>query len=201
MAATSPVCDFGRPAPDFALPDYAAPNYAEPDHATPGAPDAAPPLRRRDDLRGPAGLVVVFICNHCPYVKAIADRLAAEGAALQALGFGIVAINANDPADRPEDAPERMAAFAAAHGFTFPYLFDATQDVARAFGAVCPPDFFGYNAALELQYRGRLDPSGRAAAAPDAPRELYAAMRLVAATGHGPIEQVAAIGCSIKWKP
>jgi peroxiredoxin len=181
MAAIPPVCEFGIPAPDFALPD------------TSGR------LRTRDELRGPNGLLVVFICNHCPYVKAIADRLAAEGAALAAIGVGMVAINANDPTNRPEDAPERMGPFAAAHGFPFPYLHDATQDVARAYGAVCTPDFFGFNAALELQYRGRLDASGREAV-PDAPRELYAAMKQIVETGRGPAEQTASIGCSIKWK-
>ncbi len=181
MAAIPTVCDFGLSAPDFALPD------------TEGR------IRTRDELKGPKGLLVVFICNHCRYVKAIAGRLAAEGRALAALGFGVVAINANDPTDRAEDAPERMGPFARAHDFTFPYLHDATQEVARAYGAVCTPDFFGYNAALELQYRGRLDASGREAA-PDAPRELYAAMERIAATGRGPEAQVASIGCSIKWR-
>ncbi|MBP7000145.1 thioredoxin family protein [Amaricoccus sp.] len=181
MAAIPPVCDFGLPAPDFVLPD------------TEGR------LRTRDEVRGPNGLLVVFICNHCPYVKAIADKLAAEGRALAALGVGVVAINSNDSTDRPEDAPGRMGPFARAHGFPFPYLHDATQGVARAYGAVCTPDFFGYDAALGLQYRGRLDASGREARA-DAPRELYAAMAQIAATGRGPADQTASIGCSIKWK-
>lgn len=181
MAATPPVCDFGTPAPDFALPDI----------------DGR--LRSRDELKGPNGLLVVFICNHCPYVKAIADKIAAEGRALALLGVGMVAISANDAGSHPEDGPDRMAEFARAHGFPFPYLYDESQDVARAYGAVCTPDFFGYNAALELQYRGRLDASGRAAA-PDAPNELRAAMERIAATGRGPEAQTASIGCSIKWK-
>jgi peroxiredoxin len=181
MAATAATCDFGQPAPDF---------------------DLADPDGRRFTLagvRGPRGVLVAFICNHCPYVKAIADKLAFEGGELARLGIGMVAISANDPVAYPEDAPDRMKAFAATHGFPFPYLFDADQSVARAYGAVCTPDFFGYNARLELQYRGRLDSSGREAR-PDAERELHAAMRLVAETGHGPERQVPSIGCSIKWK-
>jgi hypothetical protein len=141
----------------------------------------------------------MFICNHCPYVIAVADKLAAEGRALRGLGIGVAAICSNDAEAYPEDAFERMGPFARAHGFGFPYLHDADQSVARAYGAVCTPDFFGYNADLGLQYRGRLDASGRAAR-PDAPRELYAAMRTIAETGQGPREQTPSIGCSIKWK-
>lgn len=181
MAATPPTCDFGLPAPDFRLPD------------TEGR------LWTRDELRGPNGLLVMFICNHCPYVIAVADKLAAEGRALRDLGIGVAAICANDADAYPEDAFERMGPFARAHGFGFPYLHDADQSVARAYGAVCTPDFFGYNADLGLQYRGRLDASGRAAR-PDAPRELYAAMSAIAETGQGPREQTPSIGCSIKWK-
>lgn len=179
--ATPPTCDFGLPAPDFALPDTGGRVWT------------------RDTLRGPSGLLVMFICNHCPYVIAVADKLAAEGRALRALGFGVAAINANDATDYPEDAPERMGPFARAHGFDFPYLHDADQSVARAYGAACTPDFFGYNADLRLQYRGRLDASGRAAR-PDAPRELHEAMRQIAETGQGPRDQTPSVGCSIKWK-
>jgi len=180
MSASSTI-DLDRPAPDFSLPD------------TEGR------VWTRDGSRGPKGLLVMFICNHCPYVLAVADRLAAEGRALRALGIGVAAINANDASVYPEDAPERMEPFARAHGFEFPYLHDAEQSVARAYGAVCTPDFFGYNADLGLQYRGRLDASGRASQ-PDAPRELYQAMRQIAETGQGPREQTPSIGCSIKWK-
>jgi peroxiredoxin len=181
MAAHTPVCDFGLPAPDFALPDL----------------DGR--LVTRDQARGAAGLLVVFMCNHCPYVKAIADRLADDARALQAQGIGVVGIMSNDFDAYPDDAPDRMREFAARHGLPFPYLLDADQSVARAYGAVCTPDFFGYDAALTLQYRGRLDSAGREPR-PDARRELVEAMTQVARTGHGPAEQVPSIGCSIKWR-
>jgi peroxiredoxin len=182
MAATAHPIARGAAAPDFALP------------GTDGR------LWTRAQCAGPNGLLVMFICNHCPYVLAVIDRLVRDAHALQALGVGCVAINANDAADYPEDAPGRMPAFAAQHGFGFPYLHDATQDVARAYGAVCTPDFFGYNAALELQYRGRLDASGRQPAPPDVRRELLEAMAEVARSGLGPDEQTPSIGCSIKWR-
>ncbi len=181
MAAVPPVCDFGLAAPDFELPDTEGRRHG------------------REGLRGPNGLLVMFICNHCPYVLAIADKLAAEGRALAGLGIGVAAICSNDAEAYPEDAFARMGPFARRHGFDFPYLHDADQSVARAFGAVCTPDFFGYNAALELQYRGRLDASGRAPAQ-GGRRVLFEAMALVAETGAGPRDQTASIGCSIKWK-
>lgn len=152
------------------------------------------------DVRGPAGTVVMFICNHCPYVKAVIDRVVRDIAELQANGIGAVAIMANDYANYPDDSPDRMKAFAADNGFTFPYLLDETQETARAYDAVCTPEFFGFNADLELEYRGRLDESGRHPGPPDARRELYEAMIGIARTGHGPKEQHAAMGCSIKWR-
>lgn len=183
MAALNPpVCDFGQAAIDFELP------------GTDG---------RRHSLascRGENGLLVMFICNHCPYVKAIIDRIVRDCRELQAYGVGSVAIMSNDPAVYPEDSFENMQAWAGELAFPFPYLFDESQSVARAYGAVCTPDFFGYNAALALQYRGRLDASGRHPAPVDAPRELFAAMCGVAASGQGPVGQLASIGCSIKWK-
>ena len=182
MAATAHAIDRGAAAPDFDLP------------ATDGSRWT---LAR---AAGPAGLLVVFICNHCPYVLAIVDRLVRDAAALQALGVGVVAISSNDPVAYPEDSFERMGEFARRHAFGFPYLYDESQAVARAFGAVCTPDFFGYNAALQLQYRGRLDASGRLPAAPDTRRELLEAMTQVARTGRGPDEQTPSIGCSIKWR-
>ena len=183
MAALNPpVCDFGAPAPDFWLP------------ATDGR------QRRLADCRGERGLLVMFICNHCPYVQAILDRLIRDCRDLAAEGIGCVAIMSNDTQAYPADAFPHMQALAAERGFPFPYLLDADQSVARAYGAVCTPDFFGYNANLQLQYRGRLDASGRQPAAPDARRELYEAMRAIARSGEGPRQQTASIGCSIKWR-
>ena len=182
VALNPPVCEFGLAAVNFDLP------------GTDG--------RRHSlaDCRGPNGLLVMFICNHCPYVQAVIDRIVRDCHELAALGVGSVAIMSNDVAVYPEDSFENMALLAQRLDFPFLYLHDETQSVARAYGAVCTPDFFGYNASLELQYRGRLDASGRNPAPPDAPRELFAAMRLIAETGLGPREQTASIGCSIKWR-
>lgn len=182
MAVSTPICDFGWPAPDFRLPATDGKTYS------------------LSDVAGPKGTLIVFICNHCPYVQAIIDGLVRDARDLQAMGIGVVAISANDADAYPEDSFANMAAFAASHDFSFPYLHDESQDVARHYGAVCTPDFFGFDAGLGLQYRGRLDSSGRTAGAPDARRELYDAMALVAATGHGPAEQTPSMGCSIKWR-
>jgi peroxiredoxin len=151
------------------------------------------------DVRGAKGTLVAFICNHCPYVKAVAGRLAEEAKALQALGIGSIAIMPNDTLAYPADSFDNMKAFARQHGFAFPYVIDETQQVARGWGAVCTPDFFGFNAKDELQYRGRLDAS-RTSLVPGARRDLYEAMKLVAETGHGPAEQLLSVGCSIKWR-
>lgn len=151
------------------------------------------------DVRGPKGTLIAFICNHCPYVKAVIGRVVEEANALQAAGIGTVAIMPNDTAAYPADSFDNMKAFARRHGFTFPYVIDETQEVARAYGAVCTPDFFGFNANDELQYRGRLDAS-RTTLVPGARRELYEAMKLIAETGRGPAEQMLSVGCSIKWR-
>jgi peroxiredoxin len=182
MAATPPVCDFGWKAPGFTLPATDGRTYS------------------LADIMGPKGALVMFICNHCPYVQAVIDRIVRDARDLIPLGIGVAAISSNDPEQYPEDGFDAMRAEAERHGFPFPYLFDETQDVARAWGAACTPDFFGLNAAGELQYRGRLDASGRHPAPPDARRELYEAMRMIAETGQGPREQVPSMGCSIKWK-
>ena len=153
------------------------------------------------DVEGPKGTLVMFICNHCPYVKTIAGRLAADMKALQQKGIGVVAIMPNDVATHPEDSFENMQIFAAAHGFTFPYLIDETQATAKAYGAVCTPDFFGYNKAGDIQYRGRLDAVNPSKpATPDTRHELLEAMTLVAETGKGPAEQIPSMGCGVKWK-
>jgi peroxiredoxin len=153
-----------------------------------------------ENVRGSRGTLVVFVCNHCPYVKAVIDRIVRDAADLRVLGIGSVAICSNDATQYPEDSFDNMKAFARRHDLPFPYLHDETQEVARSYGAVCTPDFFGFNASLELQYRGRLDASRKDPAPPDARRELYEAMKQIAETGKGPREQLPSIGCSIKWK-
>jgi peroxiredoxin len=177
----TPVCDFGTPAPAFTLPGVDGRTYT------------------LADVRGENGLLVMFICNHCPYVKAVLDRIVRDARELRSYGINTVAIMSNDPTDYPEDSFDNMKQIATERAFTFPYLLDETQAVAKAFGAVCTPDFFGYNKDLELQYRGRLDES-RKEAVPNARRDLFEAMKRVAQTGHGPRDQIPSMGCSIKWK-
>lgn len=181
MAATPPVCAFGQPAPPFDLIGTDSERYT------------------LDTVRGENGLLVMFICNHCPYVKAVLDKLVRDARDLAAHGIGSVAMCSNDAADYPEDSFANMAALSERMRFPFPYLWDETQAVAKAFGAVCTPDFFGFNARLELQYRGRLDDAGRSPR-PDAPRELYQAMVGISHTGKGPARQMPSVGCSIKWR-
>jgi peroxiredoxin len=151
------------------------------------------------DVRGPKGTLVVFICNHCPYVKASIERIVAEASALRAIGIGTIAIMPNDPQAYREDSFDNMQVFARQHGFGFPYVIDESQEVARAYGALCTPDFFGLNARDELQYRGRLDAS-RMTPLAGARRDLFEAMKQVSETGRGPEQQFASMGCSIKWK-
>ena len=171
----------GARAPDFRLPATDGRSYA------------------LKDVAGENGAVIVFICNHCPYVKAVIGRLTADARALMAEGVGFAAISSNDAASYPEDSFPKMRAFALAHDFPFPYLHDETQEVARAYGAVCTPDFFGFDRDLKLKYRGRLDEGRTTPPPPNARRELLEAMRAIAA-GDAPANQVPSIGCSIKWK-
>jgi len=181
VSLETPVCEFGQPAIDFSLPSVDGRQLT------------------LDDCRGENGLLVMFICNHCPYVKAIMDRIVRDTRALLDDGIKCVAIMANDPADYPEDSFENMKLVAEKFDFPFPYVLDETQQVAKAYGAVCTPDFFGYNAQLELQYRGRFDASRKEAADASVHRDLYEAMKQVAQTGHGPKDQIPSMGCSIKW--
>ncbi len=176
-----PLCDFGWKARDFDLPGVDGIRY------------------RLENARGKNGLLVMFICNHCPYVKSIRDRLIRDALELQQHGINTIAIMSNDTADYEEDSFDNMKRVAAEYAYPFPYVLDESQHVAKEYGAVCTPDFFGFNANLELQYRGRLDAS-RKEAVPDASRDLYNAMLQVAQTGQGPREQIASMGCSIKWK-
>ena len=182
MAEHPPICSFGWNARDFELP------------GTDGR------VWKLEDVRGERGTLIMFICNHCPYVKSVIDRIVRDVSGLQAPGIGAAAICANDETTHPDDSFDKMKLFATANGFTFPYLHDESQQIARAYDAVCTPDFFGFNAALELQYRGRLDESGRQAASREARRELFEAMKMIATTGAGPAEQTPSMGCGIKWK-
>ncbi|MBI1383724.1 MAG: redoxin domain-containing protein [Rhizobiales bacterium] len=152
------------------------------------------------DLAGERGTVVAFICNHCPYVVAVIDRLVRDARDLAPLGVATIAICSNDARAYPDDSFENMKTFAERHGFTFPYLHDENQDVARAFGAVCTPDLFGYDGGLKLRYRGRIDASRREPGSADLRRDLFEAMREVAKSGRGPAEQFSSMGCSIKWR-
>jgi len=164
---SAPVCEFGWRAVDFDLPATDGKRY------------------RLSNVQGPNGLLVMFICNHCPYVKAVIDRIIRDAKDLKEHGIGVVAISANDPAQDLH--------------FPFPYLCDESQEVAKAYDAACTPDFFGFNKSLELQYRGRLDAS-RTSPVANARRDLFEAMVQVARTGKGPAEQISSMGCSIKWK-
>lgn len=152
------------------------------------------------DVRGERGTLVMFICNHCPYVKAVAERMADTAAVLRSEGIGFAAICSNDATSHPDDSFDNMKRFAEQHHFGFPYLHDEDQSVARAYEAVCTPDFFGINADGVIRYRGRLDEGRTEPPPPDAKPELLEAMRAIAATGLAPAEQVPSVGCSIKWK-
>ncbi|MBK1648632.1 thioredoxin family protein [Rhabdochromatium marinum] len=182
VSLETPVCEFGLPAPDFSLPGVDGKTWT------------------RDACKGPNGLLVMFICNHCPYVQAVRDRIVRDARELAELGVGVVAIMSNDPTDYPEDSFDNMRQVAQEYQFPFPYLLDETQQVAKTFGAICTPDFFGYNGQLELQYRGRLDESRKEAAPANVRRDLFEGMKQVAETGQGPAQQIPSIGCSIKWK-
>jgi len=180
-ALDTPVCEFGWKAKDFTLKDAWGNAF------------------QLSSLAGPKGTLVLFICNHCPYVRAIAGRIARDTFDLQKMGIGVIGVMPNDYQRYPEDAPSEMITFAQAHKFTFPYLVDEKQGVARAYGAVCTPEFFGFNTDLELQYRGQLDKSRRAPIE-NARRDLFDAMCLIAETGKGPAQQQPSMGCSIKWR-
>ncbi|WP_260294288.1 thioredoxin family protein [Sedimenticola hydrogenitrophicus] len=182
VSLQTPVCEFDLPAIGFDLPGVDGKRWT------------------LADCRGENGLLVMFICNHCPYVKAVRERIVRDAAELQGLGINAVAIMSNDPALYEEDSFENMVRVAEEFRFPFPYLLDESQLVAKQYGAVCTPDFFGYNADLRLQYRGRLDASGMGLAPEGSRRELFEAMQQVARTGKGPAQQIPSIGCSIKWR-
>lgn len=178
----TPVCDFGKKAVDFELPGVDGRTWS------------------LQQCMGKKGLLIMFICNHCPYVKAVHERILRDTRELKQFGIESVAIMSNDTVNYPDDSFENMKRIAEQSAYDFPYLFDETQQVAKDYGAVCTPDFLGFNADYELQYRGRLDASRKETAPADTIRELFEAMKLVAETGHGPEQQIPSMGCSIKWK-
>ncbi|MCF8495620.1 MAG: thioredoxin family protein [Alphaproteobacteria bacterium] len=175
----------------------ADPQFAAPDFSLKNIDGKMMSLK---DVRGEKGTLIMFICNHCPYVKAVIERLVNDAVVLNAAGIGCAAIMPNDTDAYPADSFENMKKFAREHHFSFPYLIDETQAVAKAYGAVCTPDLFGFNAEGLLQYRGRVDSAGPKEAAPDTERELLNAMLQVAETGYSQIKQIPSMGCSIKWK-
>jgi len=181
MATLAPGLKLRSQAPAFDLPGVDGKSYS------------------LDNVRGPNGVVVMFICNHCPYVKAVVDKIVRDMTDLKGQGIGSIAISSNDGKVYPEDSFDNMKKFAAQHRFGFPYVFDESQDVARAYDAVCTPEFYGFDRDLKLAYHGRLDASGRSSD-PNARRELYDAMVAVAQGRAVPSDQQPAVGCSIKWK-
>jgi peroxiredoxin len=182
VSLETPVCEFNKPVVDFSLPGIDGKIWSP------------------ETSRGEKGLLVMFICNHCPYVKSIRERIVRDARELMEYGVNTVAIMSNDPTDFEEDSFENMKKVAHDFDFPFPYLLDETQQVAKAYGAVCTPDFFGYNDKMLLQYRGRLDESRKETAAADVKRDLFDAMKQVTLTGSGPELQIPSMGCSIKWK-
>ena len=181
VSLETPVCEFGLAAHDFSLPGVDGKTWT------------------LQDCKGERGLLVMFICNHCPYVKAVRERIVRDTRELLEHGIKSVAIMSNDPSQYAEDSFTNMRKIAAQYDFPFPYLLDESQAVAKAYGAVCTPDFFGYNAELKLQYRGRLDASRKETAPAEVRRDLFEAMLQVAQTGQGPVDQIPSMGCSIKW--
>ncbi|MEQ1674621.1 MAG: thioredoxin family protein [Candidatus Nitrotoga sp.] len=180
VSLNPPVCNFGWKAREFKLPGVDGKDYT------------------LENSRGKSGLLVMFICNHCPYVKSIREHIVRDTRELQVHDINSIAIMSNDSAEYPEDSFENMQKISQQYAFPFPYVWDKTQQVAREYGAVCTPDFFGFNAQMELQYRGRLDASRKELVA-NATRDLFNAMVQVAKTGKGPANQIASMGCSIKW--
>jgi peroxiredoxin len=178
----TPICDFNKSAFDFKL------------------KSTENKLISLNDIKGSKGTLIMFICNHCPYVKAIIKDLVDDCNELKKIGINAVAISANDQTNYPEDSFENMINFANENNFGFPYLYDETQEIAKIYGAVCTPDFFGYNQDLKLQYRGRIMELKNLVPVRDKDSELKLAMQAIAETGQGPSKQTPSIGCSIKWK-
>jgi peroxiredoxin len=182
MPLKTPICDFGQTAIDFEL------------------KSTDNEIVKLNDFKGENGTLIMFICNHCPYVKAIIDDIVADCKNLKEMGIKSLAICSNDPINYPDDSFENMIKFANDNQFTFSYLHDETQKIAKSYEAVCTPDFFGYNKNLELQYRGRLRELKKFVPVNDGESDLLKAMKQIAETNNGPREQIPSAGCGIKWK-
>ena len=177
----TPICNFGEEAKDFKLVSTENKKVS------------------LDDIKGKNGILIMFICNHCPYVKAVINDIVEDAKYLESLEIKSMAIMSNDVKNYPEDSFDNMIAFSKSNNFSFPYLFDETQDVAKNYGAVCTPDFFGYNKNLELQYRGRIRELKNLKPVRKGDSDLKIAMKLIAETGSGPKNQIPSMGCNIKW--
>jgi peroxiredoxin len=177
----TPICDFGTNAKDFQL------------------NSTINKLVSLNDMKGENGTLIMFICNHCPYVKAVIKDVVEDCKNLEKIGINAIAISSNDAVNYPEDSFENMIEFSKEHNFTFPYLFDETQNVAKSYNAVCTPDFFGYNGNLELQYRGRIRELKDLKPIKIDESDLFKAMKQISETGKGPKKQIPSLGCSIKW--
>ena len=182
MPIQTPICDFGKKAIPFEL------------------KSTDEKILKLDDIKGENGTLIMFICNHCPYVKAVTKDIVEDCNNLKKIGINSIAICSNDAINYPEDSFENMIKFANENNFSFPYLTDETQEVAKAYDAVCTPDFFGYNKNLELQYRGRMRELKKLIPVRSGESDLFQAMKQIAETGKGPEEQIPSAGCSIKWK-
>ena len=182
MPIQTPICDFGQKAFSFEL------------------KSTENKVISLNDIKGDNGTLIMFICNHCPYVKAVTKEIVEDCIELKKIGVNAVAICSNDATSHPEDSFENMIKFSKQNNFNFPYLVDETQEIAKAYDAVCTPDFFGYNKNLELQYRGRLRELKNLIPVKDGESDLVKAMKQIAETSEGPKEQIPSAGCSIKWK-
>ena len=182
MPIQTPICDFGQKAHDFKL------------------KSTDNKIIKLNDVKGENGTLIMFICNHCPYVKAVTKDIVEDCNELKKIGINSIAICANDAVNYPEDSFEKMIEFSKNNNFTFPYLLDETQEVAKTYDAVCTPDFFGYNKNLELQYRGRMRELKNLVPVRDNESDLRKAMKQIAKTQKGPEDQIPSVGCSIKWK-
>ena len=177
----TPICNFGEKARNFILPSTENKKIS------------------LNDIKGKNGTLIMFICNHCPYVKAVIKDIVKDAKYFETIGIKSAAIMSNDVKNYPEDSFENMIVFSKLHNFSFPYLIDKTQEIAKEYGAVCTPDFFGYNKNLELQYRGRIRELKNLKPVRESDSDLKIAMKMVAQSGKGPKNQIPSMGCNIKW--